>query len=144
MAVLPTVLINGDAITHENLEAFYLNAPFYGIKSISAKVMREKVDNRYNAPRASSRSRKGKTYEGSVTMAVEEWKIIRAAAIAAGGDDATDLAADTFTWIWLSGGTPVTMVWEKMEWLEDPMASEADDDAIDLEIPVIIGEIKYI
>jgi hypothetical protein len=136
-------MINGVEYAWEDLQVVMLGRPVIGITEVSYKVMREKrnIWGRGNKPVA--RGRGPKNYEGKIKLLQSELEALQRGL--AKGSDPTDIRPFQVVCAYQiePGGIVTTDIWEDVEILEFEKAMKTTDLNMEIELPVIIGEIRY-
>ena len=134
------VLVNGVSYDWGSIQLVLFGFPIVGITAISYMKKQEK-ENLYGAGYKPTSRGYGKVeYEGSITLYTEEWKRIIAAAP---NREPLEIAPFPITVVLGTSGrnTPTTDRLIACEFLENPLDSAQGDTSIQVEIPIIIGEI---
>jgi hypothetical protein len=135
------VLVNGVSYDWGSIQVVLFGAPVVGISAISYKKKQNK-ENIYGAGyKPVSRGYGRIEYEGSMTLKMEEWKRIIAAAP---NRNPLEIAPFAITVVLGTSGrnTPTVDRLYAVEFMDDGLDSSEGDTSIDVEIPIIIGEIE--
>lgn len=136
------MLINGQGYDFASVKITMLGNPLVaGLKGINYTTNREKVNSNGVGGEPVERTRGNKTYEGSVSLTLKEVKGIRAAA---GNLPLTDIPAFSIAVTYANGvDAPTVDMLLFCEFTSDPTSTNQGDTEITVELPLIIGGIRY-
>jgi hypothetical protein len=136
------MLINGQGYDFASIKLTMLGTPVVaGFKGISYTTNQEKVNSNGVGGEPVERTRGNVSYEGSVSLTLKEVKAIRAAA---GNLPLTKIPAFSIAVSYANGVDPVTVdTLLFCEFTSDPTSSSQGDTEITIELPLIIGGIRY-
>lgn len=136
-----TPLINGINYAWANIKFNLFGVPVVGITEITYSRKQKKENNYGAGVEPISRGYGQREYEGSITIYLDEWKRIIAAA-----PNRDPLDIKPFDVQVLFGGSSVQFAQDTLrscEFLEDPMDAKQGDTKLMVKIPIVIGLIEH-
>ncbi len=134
-------LVNGEAFSFSQISIELLGYEPVGITAISYKKTQEKENIYGLGEKPVARGRGTKVLEGSITMLANE--IIKLQEFAPAGGDIMDIPPFNIQVSYTRGDVIVTDVLRKCEFTEDPRESSQGDMSIEVEVPLVIGDIEF-
>jgi len=141
-------MIQGREYAFEDITLVVFGRPVLGLRAISYKVSRKKDNILGRGAKPVARGRGPKVFEGSVTVLFSELRaLLDSVPQPANGSsrDITDLPAFNIIVSYQveGGGRVVTDKLFDCEFNEFEIAWESEDQFAEIELPLIIGDIKY-
>lgn len=139
------MLINGAAYTWSDIKVNMLGRDVQGITAVKYGRKRNKTNNYGAGSKPVSRGKGNVEFDCSITMEMKEVVALRAAAREKYGEGAgiDDIAATPIVIQFANNENQiVTVTLENAEFLEDITDSKQGDTSIEIELPLIVSDIK--
>ena len=141
---MASILINGTSYSWAQITINIQGTPLYGVTAISYKTSQEKTNNYGQGNRPVSRGRGRKETEASMTLRLGELEALRNSISTR---DILDIPPFDITVAFIPNNAdinqPVVHTLKNVEFLEDSVDSSKGDTSIDVDIPLIISDVKY-
>lgn len=135
--------INGQEYAWEDVQIVMLGRPVIGVVEISYKTAREKKNIMGRGSRPVARGRGPKNYEGKIKLLQSELEALQRGLKK--GTDPTDIRPFQIVVAYapVEGGVITTDLLDDVEFLELEKTIKTEDLNMEIELPLIIGEVKY-
>lgn len=137
-------MINGYEYGYQDIRIYFLGKEVVGATSITYKTTREKENVYARGSKPVARRRGQKVYEGSIGLLQSE---LEALAVRAGKNkDITDIGMFDVIVTYApedGNGVIITDILKDCEFTEVEKAMSSGDMSMEIELPIIIGDIKY-